>query len=155
MQLDELQWAIDSLYHTPLYHQAYGNDTDTVQIADYGGIAGETELTRLLAPRCLQFSYSGAPKMRITNGGYQYLEGSAGGGSLSGLRFGPSVCISTAGQFVWGDTLLSHQEAFFDSTGTLSGGLLFRSNCGEIVAHISEDDTVRIRGWDVEQFPEF
>jgi hypothetical protein len=93
--------------------------------------------------------------MRVANAGYCYLKGTAGSGSPSGLRFGPSVSVSIGGNLTWGDTLVPHQEGWFDSTGNPVGGLLLRSSCANMVHHISADDTVRARGWLVEDFPEF
>jgi len=155
VELSEIRAGVDSLYGTPLYYQAYGNPLDTVQISDTGGIASSTRLVERSAPRALTVRYNGQPLMRITNGGYCYLKGTAGTGSPSGLRFGPSISLSTSGNLTWGDTLLPHQEAWFDSLGDVTGGLLYRSNCGERVHHISSADTVRTRGWLVESFAEF
>lgn len=160
-QLSELVDAVDSLYEVA---GVYFDDAllppyttpDTVQVLDSGGLASGTELVRRLAPECLTFRESGSVKMKVTNGGYCYLEGAVGDGTASGLLFGDGgVSLTSNGDLVWGDSLRTHQEAYFDSAGDLSDGLLFRSNCGEVVQHIAPGDTVLLRGWVVEEFPEF
>ena len=94
--------------------------------------------------------------MRVSSGGSCYLQGNAGSGTAAGLLFGDAgVSLTSNGDLVWGDSLRTHQEAYFDSTGDLSDGLLFRNSCGDVVHHIAPGDTVLLRGWVVEDFPEF
>jgi hypothetical protein len=157
LQISELVHGVDSLYKTDLYADPFQwLYPDTVQISDMGTSSVSTEIVRHSEPRRIKFAESGQTKMTVTDAGYVYLKGTAGSGTPTGLLFGSGVGLSTDGNLVWGDTLLTHQEAYFDSTGSLDDGLVFRNSCGEVVHLITAtDDSVLVRGWDVEGFPEF
>jgi hypothetical protein len=166
VELDELKYAVDSMYKTSRYvDPGYGTSYDccgdpggveaydTVQLLDPGPIAARVDLTGKARPSSLRFRYGGTEVARITDAGYVVLRGVTPDAGLTGLRVGPSVAIHTDGDLVPGDSLLSNRGTWLD-TADLTGSLVVRNGCGTVVGQVSASDSVKIRAWPVQEFIE-
>lgn len=161
--LSELKAGVDSMYHSG---DPYADDDsgatscdsirgwDTVQVLDEGGLLSSLAFLSRKDDDRLTFSYDGTVKGQLTQLGYLDLAGTSGGGTPSGLKFGPGVGLETDGDLLRGDALKENQGTWLD-TASVADGLVFRSPCGTIVQYICDEDTMKVRGWEVPEFVGF
>jgi bacillolysin len=140
--------APTSLSFNSNYWKDYqGQDTDGDGLGETNIPHAGIDYSPLMIPkaRAINFNYNGALLMASTvaNGKFR-VAGTAGSGTVAGLKFGTNSSLTTGGNLI-GSQILINSGRWLDQTANLTGGLVFRDAEGKSQMHVSTGGIVRIR----------